>query len=75
MTANSPEFTTAVTQRIEQVLLLIAGVMAVVGLLGLTSSMSTSVIERTREFGIMRSIGARSRTVLLNVISEGVMSD
>ncbi|MBE2268758.1 MAG: FtsX-like permease family protein [Anaerolinea sp.] len=54
-------------------LLLIAIVMAVVGLLGLTSSMSTSVIERTREFGIMRSIGARSRTVLLNVISEGVM--
>ncbi len=54
-------------------LLLIAVVMAVVGLLGLTSSMSTSVIERTREFGIMRSIGARSRTVLLNVISEGVM--
>lgn len=53
-------------------LLLIAAVMAVVGLLGLTSSMSTSVIERTREFGIMRSIGAQSRTVLQNVIYEGV---
>jgi putative ABC transport system permease protein len=53
-------------------LILIAVVMAVVGLLGLTSSMSTSVIERTREFGIMRSLGARTRTVLLNVISEGV---
>ncbi len=53
-------------------LILIAVVMAVVGILGLTSSMSTSVIERTREFGIMRSIGARTRTVLLNVISEGV---
>lgn len=53
-------------------LILIAVVMAVVGMLGLASSMSTSVIERTREFGIMRSIGARSRTVLLNVISEGV---
>jgi putative ABC transport system permease protein len=53
-------------------LILIAVVMAVVGMLGLTSSMSTSVIERTREFGIMRSIGARTRTVLLNVISEGV---
>jgi putative ABC transport system permease protein len=53
-------------------LILIAAVMAVVGMLGLTSSMSTSVIERTREFGIMRAIGARSRTVLLNVISEGV---
>jgi putative ABC transport system permease protein len=53
-------------------LLLIAVVMAVVGVLGLMSSMSTSVIERTREFGIMRAIGARSRIILRNVISEGV---
>lgn len=47
-------------------------VMAVVGALGLMSSMGTSVIERTREFGVMRAIGAKSRTVLRNVISEGV---
>jgi len=47
-------------------------VMAVVGVLGLMSSMGTSVIERTREFGVMRAIGAKSRTVLRNVISEGV---
>ena len=53
-------------------LILISAVMAVVGALGLTSSMGTSVIERTREFGIMRAIGARSRTVLRNIISEGV---
>lgn len=52
-------------------LILIAAIMALVGMLGLTSNMSTSVIERTREFGIMRSIGARSQTVLLSVISEG----
>jgi putative ABC transport system permease protein len=44
----------------------------VVGALGLTSSMSTSVIERTREFGVMRAIGARSKTILRNIISEGV---
>jgi putative ABC transport system permease protein len=53
-------------------LIFMSAVMAVVGALGLTSSMGTSVIERTREFGIMRAIGARSRTVLRNVISEGV---
>jgi len=47
-------------------------VMAVVGALGLMSSMGTSVIERTREFGVMRAIGAKSRTILRNVISEGV---
>jgi len=34
--------------------------------------MGTSVIERTREFGIMRAIGAKSRTILRNIISEGI---
>ena len=53
-------------------LILISVVMAVVGVLGLMSSMSTSVIERTREFGIMRAIGARSQAILRNVISEGI---
>jgi putative ABC transport system permease protein len=53
-------------------LILISVVMAVVGVLGLMSSMSTSVIERTREFGIMRAIGARSNAILRNLISEGV---
>src|SRR5215211_5211090 len=53
-------------------LMLISTVMAVVGALGLASSMGTSVIERTREFGVMRAIGAKSRTILRNIISEGV---
>jgi putative ABC transport system permease protein len=46
--------------------------MAVVGGLGLISTMGTSVIERTREFGIMRAIGGQSGMVLRNVISEGI---
>lgn len=53
-------------------LLMISTVMAVVGGLGLMSSMGTNVIERTREFGVMRAIGARSKTILRNIISEGV---
>jgi putative ABC transport system permease protein len=53
-------------------LILMAGVMAVVGVLGLMSSMGISVIERTREFGVMRAIGAKAHTVLRNVISEGL---
>jgi putative ABC transport system permease protein len=43
-----------------------------VGVLGLMSSMGTSVTERTREFGIMRTIGAESKIILRNVISEGL---
>jgi putative ABC transport system permease protein len=53
-------------------LILISTVMAVVGALGLASSMGTSVVERTREFGVMRAIGARSSTILRNIISEGI---
>jgi putative ABC transport system permease protein len=53
-------------------LIIMAILMAVVGALGLMSAMSSSVIERTREFGIMRTIGGKSRTVLRNVISEGI---
>ena len=53
-------------------LLFISILMALVGALGLGSSMSTNVAERTREFGIMRSIGASSGVVLRNVIAEGL---
>ncbi len=53
-------------------LLFISILMALVGALGLGSSMSTNVAERTREFGIMRSIGASSVVVMRNVIAEGL---
>jgi putative ABC transport system permease protein len=53
-------------------LMLMAAIMAVVGALGLMSTMGTSVIERTREFGVMRTIGGKSQTVLHNVVFEGI---
>jgi putative ABC transport system permease protein len=53
-------------------LLFMSVLMAVVGGLGLMSTMGTSVVERTREFGIMRTIGGQSGMVLRNVISEGI---
>jgi len=46
--------------------------MAVVGFVGLASTMSTNVLERTREFGVMRAIGARATTVRGIVVGEGV---
>ena len=42
----------------------------VVGGIGLTSSMSANVLERTREIGVMRAIGARTGTILGIVVSE-----
>jgi putative ABC transport system permease protein len=53
-------------------LMLISVLMVVVGGLGLMSAMGTSVAERTREIGVMRTIGGRSGTVLRNIMIEGI---
>jgi putative ABC transport system permease protein len=46
---------------------------ALVGAFGLASTMSASVIERGRELGVLRAIGASPRTVLALVVGEGVV--
>lgn len=50
----------------------LAMAMGVVGLAGLTSTMSTNVLERTREFGVMSAIGATASTVRRLIVLEGV---
>jgi putative ABC transport system permease protein len=54
------------------VFLLIATVMGVVGLIGLGSTLSANVLERTREFAVLRAVGARAATVRRVVVTEGV---
>jgi len=54
------------------VILLIASTIGIVGLIGLSSTMSTNVIERTREFGVMKAIGANGSTIRRLVVFEGV---
>jgi putative ABC transport system permease protein len=53
-------------------LVVTAALMAIVGVLGLTSTMSTNVVERTREFGVMQTVGATPRAVRSMVVSDGV---
>jgi putative ABC transport system permease protein len=54
-------------------LLLAMGVLiASVGALGLMGTMSTNVLERTREIGVMRAVGASDWSVQQIVIVEGV---
>jgi len=46
-------------------------VMVLVGGMGLASTMSLGVLERTREIGVLRAIGARHRTITLMIQIEG----
>ncbi|NJO00092.1 MAG: ABC transporter permease, partial [Anaerolineales bacterium] len=54
-------------------LLMLALIVAVVGGIGLMGALSISVVERTREIGVMRAIGARSRSIMGMFVMEGVL--
>ncbi|MDX1523198.1 MAG: FtsX-like permease family protein, partial [Anaerolineae bacterium] len=54
-------------------LLALAVIVAFVGGIGLMGSLSISVVERTREIGVMRAIGARSPTILGMFVMEGIL--
>ncbi|MCB0209032.1 MAG: FtsX-like permease family protein, partial [Anaerolineae bacterium] len=51
----------------------LAVIVAMVGGIGLMGSLSISVVERTREIGVMRAIGARSMTIMGMFVMEGVL--
>ncbi|NMC36295.1 FtsX-like permease family protein [Candidatus Beckwithbacteria bacterium] len=53
-------------------LMMMAALVAVVGGLGLAGTMSLNVLERTREIGVMRSIGASNSSVFRLVIVESL---
>lgn len=54
-------------------LLIMAVLTATVGSIGLTGTMGMNVLERTREIGVMRAIGAGDLEVIKSVVIEGVM--
>ncbi|MEW5960246.1 MAG: FtsX-like permease family protein [Chloroflexota bacterium] len=54
-------------------LLALAVIVAVVGGISLMGALSIGVVERTREIGVMRAIGARSGTIMGMFIMEGVL--
>lgn len=54
-------------------LLIMAVLLAVVGGLGLMGTMGINVIERTREIGVMRAIGASDRAVMHVFLVEGML--
>jgi putative ABC transport system permease protein len=54
------------------IVLAIAIAMGIVGAIGLASTMSANILDRTREFGVMHAIGARPKAVRRIVVAEGV---
>jgi putative ABC transport system permease protein len=62
----------AVFDAIVSLLLVMAVLLALVGGLGLMGTMSINVLERTREIGVLRAIGASNRGVAQVFILEGI---
>ena len=54
-------------------LVIMASALAAVGVIGLSGSMTLSVIESTREIGIMRSIGASHRSIFGIYVTQGLV--
>jgi putative ABC transport system permease protein len=75
MTTNATDRANADAQfnMITGMLLGLAVIMAGVGGVGLMGSLSISVVERTREVGVMRAIGARSLTIMGMFVMEGML--
>ncbi len=65
---NSFQFGMVVTM-----MLALSIIVALVGGIALMGALSIGVIERTKEIGVMRAVGARSRTILGIFIMEGVL--
>jgi putative ABC transport system permease protein len=62
----------AIFDAIVALLLVMAVLLALVGGLGLMGTMSINVLERTREIGVLRAIGAPNRGVAQVFILEGI---
>ena len=54
-------------------LIIMALLTALVGSIGLAGTMSLNVMERTREIGVLRAIGASNKAVMESVLVEGAL--
>ena len=58
---------------VTSMLLALSVIVAIVGAIALMGVLSIGVIERTKEIGVLRAIGARSHTILGIFVMEGIL--
>jgi putative ABC transport system permease protein len=71
--ASLQESATMAVDTLVSFLLIMAILTAFVGSIGLTGTMSINVLERTREIGVMRTIGAVDFVIMQSVIIEALV--
>ena len=62
-----------VTGYLKLLLIAIAAVSLLVGSIGIMNMMLVSVVERTREIGVRKAVGARENVIIIQFLSESVM--
>jgi putative ABC transport system permease protein len=72
--AAAQSVVSSITGVIQEVLGGIAAISLVVAGVGIINTMTISVMERTREIGILKALGAKGRDVLVLFLSEAVLT-
>ena len=72
-TATIASTATSIVSSITLFLGAIAGVSLIVGAVGIANTMFTSVLEKTKEIGTMKAIGAKNRDILMIFVINSAM--
>jgi putative ABC transport system permease protein len=65
--------TRAANDDILNMIVVVGGVVVAIGMVGLVNSITMNVIERTREIGILRCVGARARNIRRLFAAESIV--